>query len=255
MKSPHCHPMHPLILGVFAYLDSVPEDSMPEGWEAAWKYRDQPERRRKQKLADFINILFRLQSRECPLRPLLAGYRLYFRDDMALALAHAYMLHKDGKDPEEALTADYCPGFEGLLTFCNLDEYWNAKAKSHKARLWRHFSRYYAEGDRFVKYHRPHSIGYLLFRGDRLVWRYEAYHLSPMGPSLRWKTDAEKFEELGGNKGFLNGDFTWPPPDWINPVTDEQQEAYFEEHRVRFVPRSSLNYPTGNPYSIPKEEA
>jgi hypothetical protein len=76
-----------------------------------------------------------------------------------------------------------------------------------------------------------------------------------MGPSLRWKTDAEKFEELGGNKGFLNGDFTWPPPDWINPVTDEQQEAYFEEHRVRFVPRSSLNYPTGNPYSIPKEEA
>jgi len=106
-----------------------------------------------------------------------------------------------------------------------------------------------------VNYHRPHSIGYLLFRGDRLVWRYEAYHLSRMGPSLRWKKDAEKFEELGGNKGFLNGDFTWPPPDWINPVTDEQQEAYFEEHRVRFVPRSSLNYPTGHSSPIPKEEA
>ena len=30
---------------------------------------------------------------------------------------------------------------------------------------------------------------------------------------------------LGGTRGFLNGDFVWPDPDWVNPVTDVEEWA------------------------------
>lgn len=229
--------MHPLILGVFAYLDAVPEDSIPTDRIYASIYRDSPEELRKKQLADFINTLFRLQWRECPLRPLLAGYRLYFRDDMALALAHAYMLHKDGKDPEEALTADYCPGFLGLLEELNLDEYLNAESDTWQRRWWNQFAGFYEDGDRFIQYDHRSSNGYLLFRADRLVWKMEDCRFLLTGPSLRWNTKMEKFIALGSIKGFLNGDFTWPPADWVNPVTDEQEKAYAEKSREDFKTR------------------
>lgn len=226
--------MHPLILGVFAYLDAVPEDSIPSDRFFAPIYSDSPEELRKKKLADFINTLFRLQWRECPLRPLLAEYRLYFRDDMAKALAHAYMLHKDGMDPEEALTADYCPGFLGLLSDCDLEEYRKAEPESLKAIWWGNFRGFYEEGDKLVGYRQCTTSGYLLFRGDRLVWKYETTHYCVIGGSLRWKTNVEKFIALGNTKGFINGDFTWPPADWVNPVTDEQEKAYDEKSREDF---------------------
>lgn len=227
--------MHPLILGVFAYLDAVPEDSIPPSRFYAWVYRDSPEELRKKNLANFINTLFRLQWRECPLRPLLAGYRLYFRDDMALALAHAYMLHKDGKNPEEALTADYCPGFLGLLKECDLNEYREAEPESLNGIAWRHHAGFYEKGDRLVEYDHRTTTGYLLFRGDRLVWRNMAFRYNyGLHVSLRWKTYQEKFIALGNTKGFLNGDFTWPPADWVNPVTDELEKAYAEQSRDDF---------------------
>jgi hypothetical protein len=235
--------MHPLILGVFAFLDALPEDLLPPVTWLDSSSRDKPEDKQRKKLAKFLNGAFRLQSWECPLRPLLAGYGLHFRDDMADALAAAYMLHKDGKDPEEALTADYCPGYEGLLCICDLDEYRKAKAGSLNADIWREFSGFYKDGDRLVKYRRYTSLGYLLFRGDRLVWKYKAFRYTVIGASLRRNTDQEKFIALGNTKGFLNGDFIWPPADWINPVTDEQEEAYFKESRVRMLPRSSLHSP------------
>lgn len=224
--------MHPLILGVFAYLDTVPEDSIPKVSIFTSRYPASPEYLRK--LADFINTLFRLQSYECPLRPLLARYRLYFRDDMALALAHAYMLHKDGKDPEEALTADYYPGFLGILTNRDLEKYRKAKPYSLKKTYWEQFRSSYEDGDRLVSYNWYYSIGLLLFRGDRLVWKYETARLSWSGVSLHWETNREKFIALGDTKGFLNGDFIWPPEDWVNPVTDEQEKAYAEEQRQSF---------------------
>jgi hypothetical protein len=226
--------MNPQILGVFAFLDAIPEDSIPTDRIYASIYRDSPEELRKKKLAGFINTLFRLQWRECPLRPLLAGYRLYFRDDMAMALAHAYILQKDGKDPEEALTADYCPGFMGLLQDLNIDEYRNSESDTWQRRWWNQFAGFHEDGDRFIKYDHRSSNGYLLFRGDRLVWRMEDCRFLLTGSSLRWNTDQEKFIALGNTKGFLNGDFTWPPADWVNPVTDEQQKAYDEEVNANF---------------------
>jgi hypothetical protein len=229
--------MHPLILGVFVYLDAVSEDSIPADLFYASIYRDSPEELRKKKFADFINTLFRLQWRECPLRLLFAGYRLYFRDDMALALAHAYMLHKDGKDPEEALTADYCPGFMGLLKDLNIDEYRNSESDTWQRRWWNQFAGFYQDGDRFIQYDHRSSNGYLLFRGDRLVWKMEDCRFLLIGCSLRWNTNQEKFIALGNTKGFLNGDFIWPPEDWVNSVTDEQEKAYDEEHRKSFKKR------------------
>jgi hypothetical protein len=223
--------MNPLIFGVFSFLDALPEDFFPtDPWmELCDRYK--PDEKKRKKLAKQINRVFRLQWWECPLRPLLAGYGLHFRDDMADALAAAYMLHKSGHDPIAALTADYCPGFMGLLNHCDLDEYRKAKPDSLNARFWAQFAGFYEAGDRLVGYDHSTSSGYLLFRGDRLVWKYEALHYQVIGASLKWTTDADKFIALGNTKGFLNEDFIWPPADWVNPVTDEQEKAYDEEHR------------------------
>jgi hypothetical protein len=43
--------------------------------------------------------------------------------------------------------------------------------------------------------------------------------------SLRFQAEDKKFKELGGNRAFLAGEFDWPPADWINPVTDEEEAA------------------------------
>jgi hypothetical protein len=244
--------MHPLILAVFGFLESIPEESIPHGHMSSFAWGDTPEELRRKKLADFINSNFHLQSRECHLRETLAKYRLFYRDDMALALAQAYIFHRCGQEPEQALTADFCPGFLGLLKDLETDTYRKADPESWNGQLWRTFARNYEVGDRFVSYNHRHSLGYLLFRGERLVWKYESAHLSWGWSSLRWNTDADRFIALGNTKGFLNGEFIWPPTDWVNPVTDEQEKAYMGETRERLVPRSSLNYPEGRSSSTPQ---
>jgi hypothetical protein len=224
--------MNPHIHGVFGFLEAVPEESMPEDPMSGLLWEDTPREMRRKKLADFINGNFRLQWPGCPVRKALATYRLFFRDDMALALADAYLLHRCGQDPEPALTADFCPGFLGLLEELNIDDYRKADSENWKRRWWDHFSRFHEEGDRFVQYDRRSSTGYLLFRGDRLVWEMESCHLHVIGGTLRWITNKEKFISLGNTKGFLNGDFTWPPLDWVNPVTEEQEKAWEEDHTL-----------------------
>ena len=196
-------------------------------------YKDQPGGVERNYIADFINETFRLQWRDCPLRSALAEYRLYFRNDMADALAAGYLLHKEGRDPEEAMRADYCPGFVGFLEELDIDEFRKAEDGTWQRRWWNHFAGFYEDGDRFLEYHHRHSSGYLLFRGDRRVWEMEnCRFLLTGGPSLRWNTKSDYFISLGNTKGFLNGDFTWPQPDWVNPVTDEEEKAYAEEHTL-----------------------
>jgi hypothetical protein len=229
-------PLHPLISGVFAFLDSLPDDAIPRK-HSHWShlYRDQPGSVERKELADFINETFRLQWRECPLRPVLAAYRLYFRDDMADALAAAYLLHRDGKGPEEAFRHDYTPGFLGLLKELDIEEFRKAEMDTWNHRWWNQFASHHKEGDRFVEYDHRTSRGYLLFRGDRLVWKMQTFRYFVIGASLRWKTDKEHFIALGNTKGFLNGDFTWPPVDWVNPVTDEGEKAYDEDNSFKKI--------------------
>lgn len=235
-------PLHPLITGVFAFLDSLPEEAIPrKQFHFSKFYRDQPGGIERKELADFLNETFRLQWRKCPLRPVLAAYRLYFRDDMADALAAAYLLHRDRKDAEEALRHDYTPGFLGFLKHLDIAEYHKADPESWKRRWWDRFASFYEEGDKFVEYRSWAYSGYLLFRGDRLVWEMEDCHfLVAFGASLRWQTDKDHFIALGNTKGFLNGDFTWPPADWVNPVTDEQEKAYAENNTLKKIMERNL---------------
>ena len=176
----------------------------------------------REAIAKVLNATFRLQWKGCPLRPYLAKYRLYHRDDMADALASAYLQHKRGGDPEAALLADYALGFRGLLFPCDIEEFKNAPKDGYLAFFWNHLRPFYEDGDRIVKYESVPYDGYLLVRGDRLVWEIESIHKSVVGVSLNQRAKVDHFKALGGSKAFLNGEFNWPPPDWVNPVSDEE---------------------------------
>jgi hypothetical protein len=113
-----------------------------------------------------------------------------------------------------------------------IDEYRKAEDGSWQRRWWNRFAAFYEEGDKFVRYRSWAYSGYILFRGDRRVWEMEDCHYHMTGISLRWKTMVDYYIALGNTKGFLNGDFVWPQPVWVNPVTDEEQKAYEEEHTL-----------------------
>ena len=176
-------------------------------------------------IAKILNETFRLQWRECPLRKFLAKYRLFHRDDMADALAAAYCLHKRGCDPKAALTADYAMGFHGLLFHEDIEKFREAPKDSYEHFFWNHLRSHSEPGDRVVSYvWRPYD-GYLLVRGDRLVWEVESIHKCMVGISLKWQAETDHFIALGSSKAFLNGEFVWPPTGWVNPVSDAEEKA------------------------------
>jgi hypothetical protein len=242
--------------GVFAFLDaSLPEcfrraaiekdfgigrlapmPSQTSSWQHVMNWNLKPpgdqffmgyvvEGYEREAIAKVLNATFRLQWKGCPLRPFLAKYRLYHRDDMADALAAAYCQHKRGGDPEAALNADYSVEFRGLLYHEDLGKFRNASGDGYLQRLWHPLSVFFEEGDRLVKQDSGPYDYLMLVRGDRLVWKTEMIHKLLIGVSLKRRAAEAHFVALGGCKAFLDGKFTWPPPDWINPVTDEEEAA------------------------------
>lgn len=179
----------------------------------------------REAIAKVLNATFRLQWKGCPLRPFLARYRLYHRDDMADALAAAYVQHKRGGDPEAALNADYSINSPGLYYHEDIDQFRNDLGNGYRQSLWHHLSGFFEEGDRLVKHDAGGSDYLLLVRGDRLVWQTEMIHKLITGVSLKRRAEQAHFLALGGGKAFLDGEFIWPPPDWINPVSDEEEAA------------------------------
>ena len=152
---------------------------------------------------------------------------------MADALAIGYSRNLRGEDPIAALNADYSVKDFGILKWEDLDDL-RCRARqedSLAASTWGDFARFYEDGDRLVKYRSPTASGYLLVRGDRLVWPREEFRYLVLGPSLRGQAERDKFRELGGSRGFLNGHFEWPPPNWVNPVTIEEEAAAIEASR------------------------
>lgn len=245
------------LAGVFGFLDAtLPEklreaaedtdlgigrlaEASREWWHAmTWKQNpllglcETGDERRA--IAKILNHSFRLQWKECPLRQFLAEYRLYHRDDMADALAAAYCLHKRGGDPKAALNADYSVNVRGLLYHKEIEEFRNAPKDGYLEFFWREFRPFFEEGDRIVSHVSIPYDYYLLVRGERLVWEVESIHKCMVGVSLKWRAEIDHFKALGGGKAFLNGEFIWPPPDWVNPMTDEQEKAHDEEHRQSF---------------------
>jgi len=249
-----------LLSGVFAFLDaSLPESlrraavekdfgigrlpPMPSKtavWQHVMTWKLKPpgdqffmgyvvEGYEREVIAKVLNSTFRLQWKRCPLRPFLAKYRLYHRDDMADALAAAYVQYKRGGDPEAALNADYSLNVRGLLYHEDIDKFRNDTNNGYFGALWHHLSGFFEDGDRLVK-HDSGGLDYLLLvRGDRLVWQTEMIRKTLIGVSLKRKAAEAHFLELGGCKGFLDGEFTWPPPDWVNPVSDEEEAAYLKK--------------------------
>lgn len=219
-------PLPNAVSGVFAYLDAALEPEVRDGLMNCELCRESPSFYEWQAapkiVADLIMDEFRLMYPDAPIRKALDAYRLYHKNDMSNALTCAYRLHLRREDPGEALSADYCLDGDDILTWVSMEKL----RLEHKARpegsLWSQFGTFYREGDRFVKYRRPSSFGTLMVRGDRLVWEIEELHGLPAGRSLKYEAEVDKFQELGGHRAFLAGQFNWPPPGWVNPVTDEE---------------------------------
>lgn len=217
------------VRGVFAYLDTTLSPEMKQDLSCGTLCRNDQSfhdwNATPRKVADLLTDEFRLMHSGAPIRKALDVYRLYHKTDMANALTCAYSLHLRGKDPGEALNADYCLEWCGILKWTTLEAVKQGYGSNNDHWLWHQFSPFHREGDRFVKYRTPPSTGTLLVRGDRLVWKVEELQALPAGVSLRFQAEKKKFEELGGSRAFLAGKFDWPPADWINPVTDEEEAA------------------------------
>ena len=209
------------LTAVFCYLDQTLEKSVAKALvereaKAPQTYADwnTPERG----VQDYILNEFRLMHWGSPLRKALDPFRLYHRDDMSHALTQAYRLHLRGEYPVVALQANYGLGDWGLLTWTTKGELVGTNSSD---RTWDERGTFYRPGDRLVHYSRAVCSGTLLVRGDRLVWSVEHIRLCISSASPRGAAARDLFQRLGGTRGFLSDEFTWPPENWANRVTDE----------------------------------
>lgn len=165
---------------------------------------------------------------DCPLREELEKFQIYDRHDMADALCSAYYFWKRGGNPVEALEADYSLKPHGLLRWGVIDQEREA-ARNDKNAPWWKLDHMYQEGDRLIHYRLPAYSGLLLVRGVRLVSEFRSGFRDITDTPIRqaWMADYEHFLSLGGNRGFLAGDFDWPDPDWVNPFTFEWEKSYW----------------------------
>lgn len=191
------------MLGVFGYLDATLTQNLIE--EAAvydlehireheindpWPFNSV-----RRVVRDTIQNVFRLQHWGCPLRKEFDKFRLFYQADMADALTAAYFMLKRGEDPIKALQADYSLQPYGILTWEDIDKYKAVYRRDYDPltgekiviededyleSIWQHFSRFHKEGDRLIRYGWPSSSGFLMVRGDRLVWEYQAAHMPTM---------------------------------------------------------------------------
>lgn len=204
-----------MLAGVFAYLDAILSENekisaaaqdhgVGLGTQTWGGFRSD--------LADLIFSTFRTQFWGSPLKKVMAEFDLYNQKHMADALAAAYCRHKAGRDPIEALNADYGINYGGLLSWEDEEEFRREALQpgSTKAKVWSAFYREFKEGDRIVHYSLPTSAGYMLVRGDRLVWEENALHISISGTDEAFDRAHNKFMALGGYKGFFAGKFSWP---------------------------------------------
>jgi hypothetical protein len=216
------------VLGVFAFLDAtLSPDMIAEA--AVYVLEDDrenlPFRSLRQSVRKFLQETFRLQYWACPLTKELEEFRIYHRNDMADALTVAYFLEKRGADPLNALKADYSYYSHALLEWVDIDKLRKKARHNDDSALWWKFNSLHKEGDRLIRYRSRVEHGYALVRGDRLVGEVITAHMEVSRPSPRNAAEVSHFESLGGTRGFLNEDFVWPDPDWVNPVTDEEELA------------------------------
>ncbi|HBJ87556.1 MAG TPA: hypothetical protein DDZ88_27610 [Verrucomicrobiales bacterium] len=149
---------------------------------------------------------FQLMRATDPLDSLLEEYRLYHESDSAPALTWAYSLHKRGKNPLDALTADYAFRWKAVLSWMTERQIQEAIDQNRfgDRQKWPMF------GDRWLRYQTMGEIGIVVLRGDRLLCTKWELKMTPMDGSTHWRETWGKFEALGGVEAFLAGKFDWP---------------------------------------------
>lgn len=154
-----------------------------------------------------IKHSFQLMPCTGPLGELLEEHRLYHESDIAPALTWAYSLHKRGKNPLEALTADY--SFRWRAVLCRMSE------REIQARINMHLfgdrQRRSIVSDRWLRYRTTGEMGTVVLRGNRLLCAKWECKMQPTEEGFRhWHETLERFDSLGGVEGFLAGKFDWP---------------------------------------------
>ena len=153
------------------------------------------------------------------------------------------------------MTADYCLIPRGLLTWVDIEKMRAEALPNDSTAMWWNFNSLYKPGDCIADYRTHSDRGYLLIRRDRLVWEVEAIHMNVLWVFLKFSVEVAHFEGLGGTRGFLNGDFAWPDPNWIYPISDEEEQATIlnvaRTHGPQWVRIKDDGGPTRRAYCLP----
>ncbi|MDZ4406281.1 DUF433 domain-containing protein [Prosthecobacter sp.] len=198
--------------GVFAFLDTVLPPETREAFATTEINKDQPGflvyESFTGKTQRILMDTFQLMNGCSPVCQFLEEFHLFHETDMATALTWAYGLHQRGKDPLEALRADYAFRWEALLS-------WMTNEQINAARSRRPFCEHQPRtklGDRWARCETYWHVGTIVLRGDRLVCHQIECYLD-MDTEMDWLEDSEwaKFQALGGTEAFLAGKFEWPP--------------------------------------------
>lgn len=197
--------------GVFAFLDTVLPPKTRESFSCTEIHKDQPEFLKHDSFTletrKHIMDTFQLVNGYSPLCQFLEEFNLYHETDMATALTWAYGLHQRGKDPMEALMADYDFRWRAVLSWLTDSQ----RQQAIECRLFGDETLRTIGSDRWARCRTYGRIGTVVLRGDRLVCaKIEAY-LTPFSPNESWNKDWKKWQALGGTADFLAGKFEWPP--------------------------------------------
>lgn len=232
---------YPFIHGALAFIENVATDDQKreaattdQGVGLASQQWFKPNVRRS--LAESLEFTFKLHGYigyVSPLAEEMMKFRLYFSKHSADALSAAWCLTKRGGVAKDALNADYDFNRGGILRLEDVDELVaEAKRLENGNTHWDRLKGYFRRGDRVFSYRAGGNWGYVVLRGRRLVYDYETLHmqLSAEG-GAKLAGEVKAYNEAGGTAAVLAGTLVWPPPGWVNPVTDEMARA--EARRIQ----------------------
>jgi hypothetical protein len=195
------------IYGVFAYVDVTIT-------EACQKYvppgRDVSDEDRLRLSRAIISQAFRLEDSFCPICEQLSAFGLFFHEDLKDALAHGYLLYRNGKDPTAAFHRSYAPTW-AILSL--IEEYEWRNPRGPHAKVLEQLRWHSKPGDRVVRYSTMDQRGMMLIRGLHRVTEIVGVIMTPVFPNQEWLAEKEKFDALGGAKGLLEGRFSWQMTD------------------------------------------
>jgi hypothetical protein len=226
---------HPTIRGALAFIEAVAteeqkQEAMKTDQGVGVASQQWFKLNVRRALAETVQATFKLNDyygNGSPLAKEMIDFQIYFSEHSADALAAAWCRTKRGGLATDALNADYDFNYGGIYSLEDVDELVaEAKKLENGNTTWDRLRGYYREGDRVFYYRAGGSRGYVVLRGRRLVCDYESLHmqLSREG-GAKMAGEVKAYRDAGGTEAVLAGKLVWPPPGWVNPVTDEEAKA------------------------------